>query len=140
MQLDLTSISYLAVVVTGIVVFLIGGIWYQALFGRLWVKLHNLSDEDIKRMQQRIPPQIFFPVMLGAYLVMAFAIAMLVTSFDINDLAGGMILGAVLWLIVASIGVTAHITSDKHIGIYAIDTAYQLVIFLVAGSMLGAWQ
>lgn len=140
MNIDLANVNFFAVLVAAIAVFLIGGVWYQALFGRMWIKLHNFTDEDVKRMQQRYSAAVFFPTMLAAYLLISFAIALLAESFDLHTWAAGLGLGAVLWLIVAAIGVTAHITSDRHIGLYAIDTAYQFVIFLVAGAIIGAWR
>lgn len=140
MTIDFANVNYLAVIIAAVAVFFIGGLWYQALFGKLWVKLHNFSDEDVKRMQQRYPPAVFFPSMFAAYIVMCLAGALLVTSLDLQSAVSGMMLGVILWLIVAAIGVTAHITSERHIGLYVIDTAYQLVIFLAAGAILGAWR
>lgn len=140
MDINLAEINYLAVLVAGIAVFFIGGLWYQALFGKIWIRLHNYSEDDIQRMQKRYPPIVFFPVIVAAYLVMSFAISLLVSAFEIESALAGLTLGLILWLTVAAIGVTAHITSERHIGLYVIDTAYQLIIFLVAGAVLGAWR
>jgi len=140
MTFDPVGMNFLAVLVAAIVIFLIGGLWYQALFGKLWVSLHGFSDEEIKRMQERYPPAVFFPVILAAYLVLCYAAALLVGALDLDSVVGGVIFGVVLWLIVAAIGVTAHITSNRHIGLFVIDTAYQLVIFIVAGAILAAWR
>lgn len=140
MELNLTEVNYLAAAVTGLIVFFIGGLWYQALFGKVWVKLHNYSEEQFKALQAQFSPAKFFGTLIAAYLVMSLAVAVIVTSMDVQSAVGGLAVGFVLWLIVAAIGMTGHITGNRHNGLYMIDTAYQLVIFLVAGAILGVWR
>ncbi|HRP62411.1 MAG TPA: DUF1761 domain-containing protein [Phycisphaerales bacterium] len=140
MPLQFDTVNYLAVLVAGVVVFFIGGVWYQALFGKTWVKLHGYTQEDVQRMQKARPPVVFFGTMVAAYLVMCFAGALLVTALDLRTVVAGMTLGGLLWLVVAAINMTAHITTEKPIALYAIDTTYQFVIFLVAGAILASWR
>lgn len=140
MELNLTDVNYLAAAVTGLIVFFIGGVWYQALFGKVWVKLHNYSEEQFKALQAQFSPAKFFGTMIASYLVMSLAVAVIVTNVDVQSAVGGMTVGLVLWLIAAAIGMTGHITGNRHNGLYLIDTAYQLVIFFVAGAILGVWR
>ena len=45
------------------------------------------------------------------------------------------------WLgFAATIGMTAHLFSDRKLSAYLIDVAYQLVYMLAMGAILGAWR
>lgn len=47
-QQSLESINYFAVIVAALSAFVIGGIWYSALFAKSWMKANGFSDEDLK--------------------------------------------------------------------------------------------
>jgi hypothetical protein len=84
MHLNLTEVNYLAAAVTGLIIFFIGGLWYQALFGKVWVKLHNYSKEQFKAMQERFSPAKFFGTMIASYLVISFAVAVIATNIGMQ--------------------------------------------------------
>ena len=141
MPFKLAEVNYLAVLVAGFVAFLVGGAWYTALFGKLWVKLHGYSEEKVKQMRANMKPARFFGGMVVSYLVLAVVMAILLTGFSQPTALTGVALGALLWLGPAStIGMTAHLASDKPIGIYLIDVGCQLVYLLLMGVLLGAWR
>ena len=140
MHLNLTEVNYLAAGVTGLIIFFLGGLWYQALFGKLWVKLHNYSEEQFKALQEQFSPAKFFSTLIASYLVLALGVAVIVANVNVTSAVGGLAVGFVLWLIVAAVGMTGHVTGNRHNGLYLIDTAFQLVIFLVAGAILAVWQ
>lgn len=135
------QINLLAVVVAGVAMFLIGGIWYGAVFAKLWQRLHGYTDEQMKTMQKARPPQVFFSVMIGAYLVGALAMAFFVVNLDLRGVFDGAVLGAFLWLFATTaIGLTDHITRTRPLAAYFLDSVYQLVAFVAAGAILGAWR
>jgi hypothetical protein len=41
-------VNYLAILVCGVVIFLLGGIWYSLLFKKPWVALMGISEEKMK--------------------------------------------------------------------------------------------
>jgi hypothetical protein len=59
MILDLAPVNWLAVIVAALATFFLGGLWYQALFGRLWVRLHGYSHEKVMQMRTARPPAHF---------------------------------------------------------------------------------
>lgn len=141
MKLDLSNINWLAVLVAAFATFLLGGVWYTALFGKLWQRLHGYSDEKVKAMQKARPPHIFFGVMIISYLLLAAVIAVLFSSLGVSSALAGTTVGLLLWLgPAAAIGLTAWIASDKPFGAYAIDLAYQLVFLVMMGAILGGWR
>lgn len=137
----LNEVNWLAVLVAGFAMFMIGGIWYGAIFGKLWQRLHGYSDEQVKAMQKSRPPHIFFSTMLVAYVVGAFAMAFLVVNLGLHSAFDGAVLGAFLWLFATTaIGLTDHITRTRPIAAYMLDSSYQLIAFIAAGAILGAWR
>lgn len=140
MPLDFARINFLAVAVAGLVAFLIAGVWYTALFGKLWLRLHGYSEEKIKQMQAALPPPLFFGGMLLSYFVLAFALALLLTAFVEPTLLKGVALGGAFWLGSAAIAMTGHIASDRKSGIYLIDVSCSLAYLLSMGAILGAWH
>lgn len=141
MKFDLAGVNWLAVLVAAVATFMLGGLWYTALFGKKWQKLHGYSDEKVKAMQKARPPQVFFGVMIASYLVLSAVLGVLFRSFGVPSAVAGAEVGALIWLgPAAAIGLTAWIASDKKFGIYVIDLAYQLVFLVMTGAILGGWR
>ena len=42
------SINYLAVLVAGFIPMILGSIWYGPLFGKKWIELMGLTEEELK--------------------------------------------------------------------------------------------
>src|SRR4051794_19692947 len=135
-----SDINYWAVLVAALTAFIVGGIWYSALFGKLWVKLNGFSPEKVKEMQAKMSPPKFFGGMILSYLVLALVLAFLMTGLKEQNAAVGASVGFLVWLAVAAINMTAHIASDKVFGLYCIDLGCELVYLVVMGALLGAWR
>lgn len=140
-ELRLGEINYLAVLVAGLAAFLLGGLWYTALFGRRWRELQRITEEKMKEMQARRPPPVFFGGMLACYTVLALAIAVLFAGLGVDTTLKGAVAGFLLWIgPAAAIGMTGHLASDKPIGVYAIDVSFQFLYLVLMGAILGGWR
>jgi len=122
-------VNWLAVIVSALTIFMIGGIWYGAAFAKLWQRLNGYSDEKLKEIRASRPPPVFFGVMLAAYAVLAAALAILARGAGVTTAAGG-----------AALSLSNHIASDKPMSAFVLDTSCQLVYLLTAGAIIGAWQ
>ena len=141
MPFKLSEVNFVAVFVAALVAFVVGAVWYTAIFGKLWVKLQGYSEERMAAMQARRPMPVFLGIMFVAYLVLAFAIAFLLTGILERNAMTGAVVGAVLWLgPAAAIGLTGHIATDKADGLYLIDVGCELVYLVLMGVILGAWH
>ena len=131
------QINYLAVGVAALATIFIGALWYsRLLFGKLWVKAHGYSEEKVKQMAGR-----GFAVSLFCYLVMAFVLAVLVSYAGVSTVLQGAFLGFLVWVgFLSTLGLTAHMFSEKPLSIYFIDAGYQLVYAVVMGVILAAWR
>lgn len=134
------EINWLAVVVAATATFMLGGVWYTALFGKLWQRLNGYTDEQLRRMKERRPPSVFFGIMIASYLVIAAFFGVLVTSFNVAGAADGAIMGALIWFIVAAVGATGQAASDKPMKAFAIDASYQLVYMIMNGAIIAGWR
>lgn len=136
----LPSVRLFPVVASAIAVFAIGALWYSpALFGKAWVKAHGHTEERIRAM--RAAAGKAYGVSFVCYLVMAFAMSVLIHRMDITMPIGGVKLGAVIGFgFAATIGLTANVFSEKPIAAYLIDAAYQVVYLMVMGAILVAWR
>ena len=80
--IEFSEVNWWAVLVAGFAVFMLGGLWYTALFGKLWVRLNGYSEEKVREMQAKRPPHVFFGVMIGSYLLLSVVMALLMTRFN----------------------------------------------------------
>jgi Protein of unknown function (DUF1761) len=141
MPFKFAEINWLAVVVAALVAFLVGGVWYQALFGKLWLKLHGYTAEQELAMKALRPPPLFFGGMIVSYLVLALVLALLISAMPEKTALGGAALGVLVWLgPAAAIGMTGWLASNKELGIYLIDIGCELVYLVLMGLILGGWR
>lgn len=140
-KIDLTQLNYLAIIVAGFATFMLGGVWYTALFGKLWQQLQGITDEQKQEIQKRRPPAVFFGGMFACYLVVSFAVAAVFSSLGVTTAAGGALFGLLLWVgPTAAVGMTGHIASGKPMGVFYIDASFQLIFMVMIGAILGVWR
>lgn len=139
--LNFGQLNWLAVGAAALAAFFLGAIWYTALFGKLWQRLHGYSDEMVKEMQAKRPAPVFFGSMLVAYVLISLAIALLVPLVGATSAAGGAVLGLILWAGPAvGIRITDHITSTNPPALFVLDSSYQLTFLVIMGAIHGAWR
>lgn len=134
------EINWLAVVVCGVGTFLVGGLWYTALFGKVWKKLSGYSDEQMAAMQKMRPPPKFFGGMVAAYLVMALGMAALWAWCDVKTSADGAFGGGFVAIVAAAMGLTLTLASEKRLGAWVIDALFFVVALVGTGAVLGGWR
>lgn len=132
--------NYLAILVSAVVAFLIGGLWYSpVLFAKQWMAAHAHSPEDVAKLKAEAPKA--YGVSFLAFLVMAAILQMLLNHLDAHDWHLGALWGAHIWLGFAfTIGLMANVYSGKKFSVFVIDAGYQLVYLVVMGAILGAWH
>ncbi len=140
MTSDFDNFNIWAVLAAGVAAFMIGGAWYTALFGKAWQKAQGYSEEKVKEMQSKFSPPLFFGTMIICYLVLALAMSLIIHATGINTVIGGAVLGFLVWMIVACVGLTGHISREFAIAGYFIDASYQLIYCIGIGALLGIWQ
>lgn len=136
----LHDINFLAVLVSAVVAFVLGAIWYSPLlFAKQWMQVNGYTPERLKAMQAQA--QRAYAVSFVSLLVMAAAMDMLVAITHMSAASAGVKLGALCWLgFVATVGLMANMYSDKPLKAFLLDAGYQLVYFVAMGAILAGWR
>ena len=129
------SVNWLAVLAAAASAFVLGGLWYSALFAKPWQAAAGLSDEAVKGGNK--------PLMFAGAFVLAFitcaVFAMFLgpkASLGFGAAAG---LAAGLGWVTTSLGVI-YIFERRPLRLLLINGGYQTLQFTIIGAILGAWH
>jgi hypothetical protein len=140
--MHLPQVNYLAVLVSGIVIFILGGLWYSpVLFAKRWIALQGKTEEQLKADAASASMPVLYLSALICGLVISWVLAIILNHFsDITPLRGVMV-GALCWLGFAGATTFANaLFSMKPKALWLIDSGYNLVCFVIAGAILAAWR
>ncbi len=138
-------VNWLAILVAGIVIFVLGGLWYSPiLFSKKWLALQNKTEEQMRAEAAGANMPLMYASAFITGLIIAGAMAM-VFAHIANDMpmnaAHGALLGAILWLgFAATTSYATALFSGKPRQLWFIDSAYNLVSFVLAGIILAVWR
>ncbi|HRO04152.1 MAG TPA: DUF1761 domain-containing protein [Terricaulis sp.] len=127
------EINWIAVIAAAASSFLLGGIWYSALFAKAWQKAAGLSDAQLKAGN----PALIF----GGSFVLALIASVSFAAFLGNemDAATGALYGftAGLCWVSASFGIN-YLFERKSLMLFLINGGYHTLQFTLIGAILGA--
>ena len=139
------AVNYLAVLAAAVVMFILGGLWYSpVLFMKKWVALQGKTEEQMRAEAASAN----MPVMYISAFVCALITA-IVMAHILAHMASIMPTGAVhsaffgfmAWLgFAAPTSYATALFSGKPKQLWFIDTTYNLVSFMLAGTILAAWR
>ena len=138
-------LNWLAVLVAGIVIFMLGGLWYSpVLFAKKWIALQNKTEEQMRAEAAGANMPLMYASAFLTGLIIATTMAM-VFAHIANDMpmnaAYGALFGALLWLgFAATTSYATALFSGKPRQLWFIDSAYNLVSFVLAGIILAVWR
>lgn len=135
------ELNYLAVLVTAIAIFVLGGLWYSpALFAKRWIALQGKSEEEMKA-GNHLPMPVMLLISFFCGLIFALALAVLLHHYSHMDAAKGAMIGALCWVgFQASTSYTTSLFSNRPTRLWLIDSGYNLVSAIMAGLILGGWR
>jgi len=133
-------INYLAVLVSAVLAFAIGGLWYSPfLFANQWVNAHGFTEERVNEMQKGASKA--YSISLVCQVLIALAMAVIAGYLHLTALVQGLKLGLLAWGGFAlPLGLMATMFTDRKMTVFLIDTGYQLVFLLVIGSIISVWN
>jgi hypothetical protein len=139
-------VNYLSVLVTGVVIFVLGGVWYSPLlFAKPWTRLMGKSEEEMKAYMASPKAKREMPLMYATAfvtaLVIAWVMAIVVNHFPPQSLLRGAEVGTLCWLgFTATTSYATALFSMQPKALWAINAGYNLVSFVLAGAILGVWR
>jgi hypothetical protein len=139
------TINYLAVLVAGIVIFVLGGLWYSpVLFAKRWIALQGRTEEQMRAEAAAANmPVMYVSAFICGFVtawVMAHILAHVASSLTLS--AGhGALVGFMCWLgFAATSSYATALFSGKPKQLWLIDSSYNLVSFVLAGMILAVWR
>jgi len=128
--------NYLAVIVSAIVYWLLGAIWFAVLFGKQWMVLEGITDAQAKNAN----PAPLYVINFVLDVLLAFALAQICSWRNAGTAARGASVGVLLWIgIVAPVTYVTNMYEMKPINLFLINEGYVLLGLIVMGAILGAW-
>ena len=136
-------INLLGVLVAAISTMVVGFLWYSPmLFAKAWVREMGYDMNDKAKMEEM--KKSAGPAYAGSFvasLVSAFVLALFLHWTRTENWQFGMLVGFHVWLgFVATVQLTGVLFMKQSMKLFAINTGYQLVCYLVMGAILGAWN
>jgi hypothetical protein len=127
--------NYAAVVVSAIVYWLLGAVWFGFLFQKSWIALEHVNVDQANSMNP-VPYIVSFLLNL----LIAFALAQICVWRNANTVARGAAIGILLWLgILGPIIYTTYMYEMRPMQLFAINEFYPLVGLCLMGAILGGW-
>jgi hypothetical protein len=130
------QVNWLAVIAAAISMFVIGGLWYSALFAKPWQKAAGLSDDDLKRGS----PAVIFGLAFVLALLMAANLAFFLAgpTTTVPFAIGASVAAGLGW---AAFGLAIVALFERRpLSYFLINGGYLTVAFAVMGLILGLWR
>jgi uncharacterized protein DUF1761 len=126
------EVNYLAVLLAALSAFLIGGLWYSALFAKPWARATGQSEDVLKSGNMAV-------IFGGSFifnLIAAYVLAMFVAGMNMQHAAAAGFAVGLCWVATA-LGVT-YLFERRPFALWLINGGYQIVQFTAMGAILGA--
>ena len=139
------AINYLAVLVSAIVIFVLGGLWYSpVLFAKRWIALQGRTEEQMRADAASANMPVMYTIAFICAFIQAWVLAMVLghmSQVAEMGVAHAAIFSALLWLgFAASTSYATALFSMKPRQLWLIDSTYNLVSFVLAGIILAVWR
>jgi hypothetical protein len=131
------KVNVLAVIVTGIIVWLMGALWYSPLlFASRWIAyVGNVTPQS--NPYGNLP----YAIALLSDFVMAYVLACLILRVQATNGFKGAGLGILLWIgFVGPASLSPHLFEGRPLGLFLIESGYPLAGMMIAGAILATWK
>ena len=134
-----SHINWLAILVASIAYFILGAIWYSALFGKKWASLVKLdmNNPDLKKGMAKMMISTFLLIFLVCF---GQALLIHMINFD-QDVLYGIKLGLLTGISFASAAVSInYVYEHRPTGLYLINNGYHVAGHIIAAMILVTWR
>jgi hypothetical protein len=137
------SLNWVAILVAAISTMVVGFLWYSPLlFAKPWMREMGYDPNDKTKtdeMKKSAGPA--YAGSLAASFLSAFTLALILHGLGAKDVPFGIMASFHIWLgFVATVQFTGALFMKQSMKLFAINTGYQLVCYLVMGSILTVWK
>ena len=126
--------NYKAVVVAGVVMWVIGAVWYS-VFGALWMSFTGVTEE-MATMMTTTDTVLLYAGSIVAFMLVFYVQDHIMFTFKASDIKSAVQCGFWMWLgFIATSFFVQLVYQMKPYGLWFIDTAYWL-LSMVVGSII----
>jgi len=130
-------VNYAAVVVSAIIYWLLGALWYGVFFGKAWMALEGMTLAQAQQMNPTVPYIIAFV----AALILSYVLANVCLWRHVDSASKGASLGVLFWIgFVGTTTLTTYEFEGRSFHLFLINYGYCLVGMVIIGAILGAWK
>ncbi|WP_033075370.1 DUF1761 domain-containing protein [Sphingopyxis sp. MWB1] len=128
----MANMSWIAVFVAALAGFVVGGIWYGPLCGKMWMKERGLTAEDIKTDKMGL----IYGTAFILSIVSAIFLGHFLAHFGAMSVRSTMMIsvGVALGFIIPAIG-TNYLFSGASRRLFLIDAGYWLLFYAAMGAV-----
>lgn len=132
-----SDINWLAVLVGGLAYFMLGALWYSALFKNAWIRLSgvNMNDPNAKKGVAQI--------MMASFVLMIVASAgmgILITRIGSSGWMTGLKIGLIAGLCFSATSISiSYLYEKRPLGLHLINGLYNTVGCVLAGIIIAVW-
>ena len=137
------SLNWLAILVAAASTMILGFLWYSPLlFAKAWTREMGYDPNDKAKMDEmRKSAGPAYAGSFAASLLSAFTLALILHGMRAESLHFGIMASFHIWLgFVATVQFTGALFAKQSMRLFAINTGYQLVCYLVMGAILTLWK
>lgn len=135
-----SDINWVAILVATIAAFIIGGLWYSALFRSVWRRLSGLQDDQLQPGAALSYGLGFICSFIMAY-VMARVVDYVLREPEQKTIGNGLLVGLLVWTgFVATTSLTTDLIGRKPLARWLVEALHFLVVLLMMGGLLAYWQ
>ena len=129
---------YLAILVATIASFIIGGIWYGPLFGKVYRNILNVPEgTDMHGADGRLPLAHAMVLRFLATLVITYVLSYFLVFFGAADILTALKLALVIWLgFMATVMTSSVLFEGRPVKFYLINAGNELLGLLIAAAVL----
>jgi hypothetical protein len=130
-------LNYAAIVVSAIVYWLLGALWFGVIFAKPWMELEGITVAEAMKINPTVP----YIVVFVADVILAFVLANVCTWRQVDTAWKGSSLGVLFWIgFVATTTLATYEFEGRPFHLFLINYGYCLVGMVIMGAILGAWK
>ncbi|HEY1385491.1 MAG TPA: DUF1761 domain-containing protein [Dongiaceae bacterium] len=130
MSLD---INWLAVLASAVATFVLGGLWYGPLFGRIWRAAEGQTEPPAKEEKH---PAFVYGLSFVLMLVAASVLAVALEPDPTLPRSVGVGLAIGIGWVATAFGVN-YLFAGRRFALFAVDAGYNVVLFALMGLIIG---
>lgn len=127
-----------AIIVAAVASFAVGMLWYGPLFGKIWMKMMNITPKSMKNM--KMTPAVAMCLGFLAALVTAYVISQFVSLLNVAGFGAAVQLAFWIWLgFIAMTQIGAVLWEGRSWKLFLLNAGHTLVNTVVMTAIIAAW-